>query len=68
MNANFSLNVVKPSDPVKQSLPFSYVSLVATSNDGKPHAVQVYSDISAGAFDTHSLFALLKLSARMAFW
>ncbi|EKM54251.1 uncharacterized protein PHACADRAFT_146023 [Phanerochaete carnosa HHB-10118-sp] len=40
------LSPIEPTDPVKQSFPFSYVSLTATSNDGQPHAVQVYSDIS----------------------
>ena len=38
----------KPSDIIKQSIPFTYLSLQATSNDGQPHSVQVYSDISAG--------------------
>lgn len=37
----------QPNDLVKQSLPFSYLSLSAKSADGKAHAVQVYSDISA---------------------
>ena len=38
----------KPSDWVLQSLPFSFVSVEASSLDGQPHDVQVYSDISAG--------------------
>jgi hypothetical protein len=37
----------QPNDLVKQSTPFSYLSLVATPNDGKSHTVQVYTDISA---------------------
>ena len=41
-------NEKQPSDWVKQSLPFSYLSLEATSRDGKPHAVQFYSGITAG--------------------
>ena len=36
------------SDPVLQSLPLSYVSLQAASNDGWPHDVQVYLDITGG--------------------
>jgi hypothetical protein len=37
----------QPNDLLKQSIPFSYLSVSVASNDGKPHAVQVYSDISA---------------------
>ena len=40
-------SVVKPNDLVKQSLPFSYLSLTAKSTDGKSHSVQLYSDTSA---------------------
>ncbi|KAJ3525254.1 hypothetical protein NM688_g8429 [Phlebia brevispora] len=40
------LSPIEPANPVLQSLPFSYVSLEATSNDGQAHSVQVYSDIS----------------------
>ncbi|GJE94471.1 hypothetical protein PsYK624_106410 [Phanerochaete sordida] len=40
------LSPIEPSDPAKQSFPFTYISLTATSNDGQPHTVQVYSDIS----------------------
>ena len=38
-------------DWVKQSIPFSYVSVEAQSLDGASHAVQMYSDISAGERD-----------------
>ncbi|KAI0081700.1 DUF1793-domain-containing protein [Panus rudis PR-1116 ss-1] len=38
---------VEPNDLVKQSLPFSYLSVTAAPNDGKSHSVQVYTDISA---------------------
>ena len=38
----------QPSDFVKQSMPFSYVSVEASSLDGKAHSVQFYSDISTG--------------------
>ncbi|KAI0958924.1 hypothetical protein AcV7_004605 [Taiwanofungus camphoratus] len=41
------LTPIEPSDWVQQSIPFSYLALEATSNDGKAHDVQVYSDISA---------------------
>ena len=38
----------KPSDPIRQSLPFTYVAFEAISTDGKPHDVQIYSDVGAG--------------------
>ena len=38
----------KPADWVRQSIPFSYLSFEAASNDGEAHHVQVYSDVSAG--------------------
>ncbi|KAI0353838.1 DUF1793-domain-containing protein [Trametes cingulata] len=41
------LSPIEPSDWVLQSLPFSYVSVEASSLDGQVHDVQVYSDISA---------------------
>ncbi|KAL0949421.1 hypothetical protein HGRIS_009482 [Hohenbuehelia grisea] len=41
------LSPVEPTDLVKQSLPFSYVSLSAASTDGRAHSVQLYTDISA---------------------
>ncbi|TRM67680.1 hypothetical protein BD626DRAFT_104598 [Schizophyllum amplum] len=41
------LSPVEPSDLVKQSIPLSYMSLSAVSNDGNTHSVQVYTDISA---------------------
>lgn len=41
------LSPVEPNDLVKQSTPFSYLSLTAASTDGKSHSVQVYTDISA---------------------
>ncbi|KAI9446172.1 hypothetical protein H4582DRAFT_535706 [Lactarius indigo] len=39
------LNPIEPKDWVKQSIPFSYMSLTAESLDGAAHAVQVYSDL-----------------------
>ena len=51
----------KPQDWVRQSMPFSYLTLEASSTDGSSHDVQVYSDISAGqcspAFPSTSLNA-----------
>ncbi|KAJ3555355.1 hypothetical protein NM688_g2626 [Phlebia brevispora] len=40
------LSPIEPSNPALQSLPFTYLSLDITSNDGQAHAVQVYSDIT----------------------
>ncbi|EIM84853.1 uncharacterized protein STEHIDRAFT_60541 [Stereum hirsutum FP-91666 SS1] len=45
LNVTF-LSPIEPGDYVRQSMPFSYLYLEATSNDGKAHSVQVYSDIS----------------------
>ena len=39
----------QPGDWVKQSIPFSYLSLTAESLDGAAHAVQVQTYVSAGA-------------------
>ncbi|PIL35879.1 hypothetical protein GSI_01539 [Ganoderma sinense ZZ0214-1] len=41
------LSPIEPNDLVKQSIPFSYVSVEAQSLDGNSYPVQVYSDISA---------------------
>lgn len=40
--------VPQPKDLIKQSMPFTYIYMDLVSNDGQPHDVQVYSDISAG--------------------
>lgn len=37
----------KPTDILKQSMPFSYMSISAISTDGNSHDFAVYSDISA---------------------
>ncbi|KAH8980364.1 hypothetical protein EDB86DRAFT_3107620 [Lactarius hatsudake] len=42
------LNPIEREDWVKQSIPFSYMSLTAESLDGTAHAVQVYSDLNLG--------------------
>ncbi|KAM5540214.1 hypothetical protein V8D89_006033 [Ganoderma adspersum] len=41
------LSPVEPDDWVKQSIPFSYLSVEAQSLDGKSYSVQLYSDITA---------------------
>ncbi|KAI0723177.1 DUF1793-domain-containing protein [Earliella scabrosa] len=46
LTINF-LSPVEPSDLVNQSLPFSYYTVSAASNDGNAHSVQIYTDISA---------------------
>jgi hypothetical protein len=45
-------------DWVKQSIPFSYISLSATSLDNAAHTMQVYSDISASAKNVLNLRTL----------
>ncbi|KAK7675982.1 hypothetical protein QCA50_021058 [Cerrena zonata] len=40
------LSPIERSDPVKQSIPFSYISLDVNFTDGLQHRVQVYMDIS----------------------
>ncbi|KAG8813750.1 hypothetical protein FRC19_002201, partial [Serendipita sp. 401] len=40
------INPIEPSDFTRLSLPFIYVSVTATSNDGATHRVQIYSDLS----------------------
>ncbi|KAH9024050.1 hypothetical protein EDB85DRAFT_2119040 [Lactarius pseudohatsudake] len=41
------LNPIEPGNWVKQSIPFSYLSLTAITLDGEAHAVQVHSHLSA---------------------
>ncbi|KAM5540215.1 hypothetical protein V8D89_006034 [Ganoderma adspersum] len=41
------LSPVEPDDWVKQSIPFSYLSVEAQSLDGNSYPVQLYSDITA---------------------
>ncbi|KAH8980366.1 hypothetical protein EDB86DRAFT_569871 [Lactarius hatsudake] len=40
------LNPIEREDWVKQSIPFSYMTLTAESRDGTAHAMQVYSDLT----------------------
>lgn len=42
------LSPVEPGDLKRQSIPMSYVTVKARSIDGRPHAVQVYMDITGG--------------------
>ncbi|TDL28033.1 DUF1793-domain-containing protein [Rickenella mellea] len=46
VNATF-LSPIEPTDLVRQSMPFTYLYVDVASTDGQPHAVQLYSDISA---------------------
>ncbi|KAF5390581.1 hypothetical protein D9757_002679 [Collybiopsis confluens] len=46
LTVNF-LSPVEPTDLVKQSIPFSYMTVSAVSTNGASHSVQIYSDISA---------------------
>lgn len=39
--------MLQATDLVKQSIPFAYMAVSASSTDGATHSVQVYSDISA---------------------
>ena len=48
LRALLIIGFIQTSDAVKQSIPFSYVSIEAKSRDGLSHSVQVYCDISAG--------------------
>ncbi|KAN0093261.1 protein of unknown function (DUF1793) domain containing protein [Tylopilus felleus] len=41
------ISPVEPSDLVKQSTPFSYLTVQAISTDGAAHTVSIYTDISA---------------------
>lgn len=45
------LSPIFPKDLKRQSLPFSYVDVSVSSSDGKPHEVQLYTDITAGKID-----------------
>ncbi|KZV65241.1 hypothetical protein PENSPDRAFT_737823 [Peniophora sp. CONT] len=45
LNITF-LSPIEPGDYVRQSIPFSYVTFEATSNDGNAHTVQIYSDMT----------------------
>ncbi|KAI0368349.1 hypothetical protein BV20DRAFT_471147 [Pilatotrama ljubarskyi] len=40
------ISPIEPADWVLQSLPFSYISVEATSMDGQSHDVQVYAEIT----------------------
>ncbi|PCH43524.1 hypothetical protein WOLCODRAFT_164515 [Wolfiporia cocos MD-104 SS10] len=41
------MSPIEPLDWSKQSMPFSYMAVNASSSDGQAHEVQLYSDISA---------------------
>lgn len=44
------LSPITPNDYMRQSLVFSYMDVSVQSLDGAEHAVELYSDISAGGF------------------
>ncbi|KAJ7458877.1 DUF1793-domain-containing protein [Mycena latifolia] len=46
LNVTF-LSPVEPSDWTRQSFPFSYLIVDGEATDGRQHAIQLYSDISA---------------------
>ncbi|EJC98584.1 DUF1793-domain-containing protein [Fomitiporia mediterranea MF3/22] len=47
VNVNITfLSPVEPTDLVRQSMPFSYMSITVQPNDGGSHSVQLYSDVS----------------------
>ena len=46
LTINF-LSPIEPNDLLRQSLPFAYMGVSVASNDGNPHSIQLYSDISA---------------------
>ncbi|KAJ7600907.1 hypothetical protein C8J56DRAFT_1019909 [Mycena floridula] len=46
LNVTF-LSPIEPSDLVKQSFPFVYLSVDFTSTDNTPHSIQLYSDTTA---------------------
>jgi hypothetical protein len=47
MNVSF-ISPITPHDLRRQSLVFTYVDVSVKSMDNRTHAVQLYSDISAG--------------------
>lgn len=44
------LSGVTPNDLLRSSLPNSYMDVQIVSQDGNPHSVQLYTDISAGQY------------------
>jgi hypothetical protein len=47
LNVTF-LSPIEPNDFMRMSLPFTYLTVVASPNDGQQHNVQIYSDLSGG--------------------
>jgi hypothetical protein len=47
-NLSARILFIQAMDLVRLSTPFSYLQVIATSSDGQPHNVQVYSDVSGG--------------------
>ncbi|KLO07713.1 DUF1793-domain-containing protein [Schizopora paradoxa] len=74
---NLTMDFMSPIDAddlIRQSVPFSYLAISAASIDGKPHSVNVYSDVSSewittnlsdttnSAEDTQNVFVSLQSS------
>ncbi len=56
------LSPVEPGDVRRQSMPLSYVSIVASSADGKAHQVTLYMDIS-GEWSANDVSTLVNWTA-----
>jgi len=63
MNITF-LSPLTPGDQKRQSLIFTYLDVAVESLDGKPHNVQLYTDISAGK-PCHLCWTILTDTSRM---
>ena len=44
--AGCDLTPTQPTDLVNQSIPFSFLSVEVSANDGQPHQVQLYTDVT----------------------
>jgi hypothetical protein len=63
------LSPITPDDFKRQSLVFSYLNVDVKSLDGNEHAVQLYTDISAGACcQPKFTLGYINVSGRVDFW
>ena len=46
LRAGYNLTLIQPTDLVNQSIPFSFLSMEVSSNDGQPHRVQLYTEVN----------------------
>ncbi|KAI2603141.1 DUF1793-domain-containing protein [Hypoxylon fragiforme] len=51
---------VTPKDICRSSIPLSYLTTTATSNDGRPHHIQFYSDVNAQWIGLGSEYDIIK--------